>query len=305
MILPTEKTVPTINLSDKIILIHGEPKIGKSTLASQFPDAIFIATEDGLRSIECTQIAVTGWMTGQDRGGRGMREVIQALRGESHSFKTIVVDTVDLAWAYCDEYVASLYEEKTSADVSYGKGYAALENEFRLAVADILALKLGVVFISHSTVKEDLKTKSQRVVTTLHDRGRKYIEGAADIILYATQENGERVIKTKPDPRYVAGDRTGRLPDTLPIDYSKIVEHFYQNNEGETAGEALIKRIVKGESYLAEHEIDGFDVSKRVDGSREKHLGTVKLDGFTDIIKLEEYFRHLLIKARKTDGTSA
>lgn len=288
-ILPTKKQVPTINLSDKIILIHGEPKIGKSTLASQFPDALFIATEDGLRSIECAQIQVTGWMTGKDRGGVGFVEALQALRTEHHNYKTVVVDTVDLAWAYCDEYVGALHNEKTAAQVEYGKGYALLESEFRIAMADLAALKLGLVFISHSTPKEDTKTKQTRVVTTLHDRGRKYIEGAADIILYATIENGVRVVKTKPDPRYVAGDRTNRLPDTLDLSYTEIVKHFYENGSGESANKVLIDRIIEGEKYLAEHGIE----YKRTDTLEEMNT-----------LELEKLLRSLQKKAKDGNGNS-
>ena len=35
-----------------------------------------------------------------------------------------------------------------------------------------------------------------------------------------------RVLRTKPHPTYEAGDRTGRLPDVLPLDYSAFVKAF-------------------------------------------------------------------------------
>ena len=31
---------------------------------------------------------------------------------------------------------------------------------------------------------------------------------------------------TKPSPHYEAGDRTGRLPDTIDLDFSKFIEAF-------------------------------------------------------------------------------
>lgn len=36
----------------------------------------------------------------------------------------------------------------------------------------------------------------------------------------------ERVVRTKPHPTYEAGDRTGRLPELLPLDYEHFVKAF-------------------------------------------------------------------------------
>jgi hypothetical protein len=36
----------------------------------------------------------------------------------------------------------------------------------------------------------------------------------------------ERVVRTKPHPTYEAGDRTGRLPELLPLDYEQFVKAF-------------------------------------------------------------------------------
>ena len=35
-----------------------------------------------------------------------------------------------------------------------------------------------------------------------------------------------RVIRTQPNPGYEAGDRTGRLPDVIDLDYRKFVDAF-------------------------------------------------------------------------------
>ena len=51
MPLPTAKTPAKRSLSDVSILLYGPSKIGKSTFASQAPNAIFIATEPGLNAL--------------------------------------------------------------------------------------------------------------------------------------------------------------------------------------------------------------------------------------------------------------
>jgi hypothetical protein len=57
----------------------------------------------------------------------------------------------------------------------------------------------------------------------------------ADMVLFCDLEvvagdNGEqrmrRVIRTKPSLYYEAGDRTGRLPETLDLDFGKFRESF-------------------------------------------------------------------------------
>ena len=55
-----------------------------------------------------------------------------------------------------------------------------------------------------------------------------------DMVLFCdlevTGDDGEqsmrRVIRTKPSLYYEAGDRTGRLPETLDLDFSKFLEAF-------------------------------------------------------------------------------
>ena len=48
--LPTQKTLPKMSLRDMTVLIYAAPKFGKSTWASQAPDALFLATEPGPES---------------------------------------------------------------------------------------------------------------------------------------------------------------------------------------------------------------------------------------------------------------
>jgi hypothetical protein len=40
----------------------------------------------------------------------------------------------------------------------------------------------------------------------------------------------DRVLRTKPHPTYEAGDRTGRLPEVLPLNYEAFVAAFQSTN---------------------------------------------------------------------------
>ena len=77
--------------------------------------------------------------------------------------------------------------------------------------------------------------KYTRIVPTLPDKARKIVLGMVDMVLYCDLDvsagaEGEpvirRVIRTKPSLYYEAGDRTGRLPETIEFDYRKFLEAF-------------------------------------------------------------------------------
>jgi hypothetical protein len=77
--------------------------------------------------------------------------------------------------------------------------------------------------------------KYMRVVPTLPDKARKIVLGMADMVLFcdlevSNGENGEqrvrRVIRTKPSLYYEAGDRTGRLPEILDLDFKAFLTEF-------------------------------------------------------------------------------
>ena len=98
-------------------------------------------------------------------------------------------------------------------------------------------LPYGLFLISHAKEMEvDSRTgKYMRVVPTLPDKARKIVLGMADMVLFCdleaiTGEKGEqsmrRVIRTKPSLYYEAGDRTGRLPETLELDFGKFRESY-------------------------------------------------------------------------------
>jgi len=59
--LPTEKTARSASLSAFTTLIYGKPKIGKSTFAASFPNALFLDTEGGLQSLSVHRVPIHNW----------------------------------------------------------------------------------------------------------------------------------------------------------------------------------------------------------------------------------------------------
>jgi hypothetical protein len=234
--LPKKKTPPKTDLSDFTICIYGPTKIGKSTFASRFPDALFLPTEPGLNALECNQ-----WRKDENSPPgifcwEDMLLACSEIRAGDHAFKTIVIDTADNAYKLCEDYVCTAEQIRHPNDLEYGKGAAFVNNEFQRVLTKLAALPYGLILVSHAKDKE-VKTptgKYNKTAPTLPGGAYKIILGMADMVLYCdneeTAEDGKtinrRIIKTKPTIYYEAGDRTGRLPETLPLSYQKFLEAF-------------------------------------------------------------------------------
>lgn len=227
--LPTTKTPPRQDLADLTVLVYGKSKIGKSELCSNSDSALFLATEPGLNALDVFQVSIQTWEDLLNACG----EIAQG----DHSFKTIIIDTIDNAYKMCAEYICRKAKIEHESDLGYGKGWALVNNEFQRVLNKLAFLPYGLFLVSHSQEKEiETRTgKLTRIVPTLPDKARKIVLGMVDLILYCdievTQgEDGKpayrRVMRTKPSPNYEAGDRTGRLPEVIDLDFRKFVEAF-------------------------------------------------------------------------------
>ncbi len=242
--LPKTKSKPKHTLSDLTALVYGPSKIGKSTWCSKADDALFLATEPGLNALEVFQTPITCW----DDLLQACAEIAEG----KHEFKTIVVDTVDNAYKMCSDYVCKKFKIEHESDLGYGKSYALINNEFQRVINKLAFLPYGLILISHSQ-ERDIETrtgKHTRIVPTLPEKARKLVTGLVDLILFCdldmkTGEDGkpvwQRVMRTKPSPNYDAGDRTGRLPEVIPLDFSSFVKAFNNTAAGAAASAARPK----------------------------------------------------------------
>ena len=229
MLLPTQKTPLKPNLADLTVLIYGPTKIGKSETCSHAENAIFLSTEPGLNSLEVFQVPIRSW------------DELLAACGElaegKHDFKTVIIDTIDNAYRMCAEYVCRKFKVEHEADMSYGKGYALIQNEFQRVLNKLAFMPYGLFLVSHSqNVEVETRTgKYTKIVPTLPEKARKIVLGLVDMILYCDIETStgsdnrviaRRVMRTKPSLYYEAGDRTGRLPEVIDLDFGKFIEAF-------------------------------------------------------------------------------
>ena len=227
--LPTEKTKRSLDLSTKTILLYSAPKHGKSTFASKFPGALFFECEPGLNELEVYKIPTYTWAD--------FLAACKLVAAGDHPFKTVVVDTVDNAFKFCSDQVCAKHNIEYEGDLPHGKGWAFVKNEWHRVLTRLAALPYGLVLISHA-VDKTIQTRTGEYTKTqpsLPDRARGVVLGLVDVILFGDtiarkDDKGnvttQRVLRTKPHPTYEAGDRTGRLPETLALDFDEFQKAF-------------------------------------------------------------------------------
>lgn len=220
------------------VVIYGGHGIGKSTLASQFPNPIFISTEDGLDSLDVTSFPRATHIN-------EVVESIKTLIKEDHEFKTVVIDSVD--WLIEPLIVSNVESSHDAKDLAYGKGQMLVAEEFReiLQGLDVLRLKRGmnVVLIAHAAVVkyQDPRTEEyDRYQPKLPNRCNALLQEWADVIAFAAFKviirksdsgfnqqkargvtTGERLLHFVENPAYIAKNRYS-CPEEIEMTYANI-----------------------------------------------------------------------------------
>lgn len=213
------KSTITTDIGAMNLLIYGQPKVGKSTLASQIPNALFLATEKGHNFLQVHKVDINKWEDVLDIG--------KSLLSQKHNFKTLVIDIADYFYKHCERYVMDKHQVEHPSDLGFGKGFSLVKDEFTRVVQRLNSVGVGLVFISHAKEKT-IKTKTAEwtmMATSLGAGPEGVISGLCDLILYCyITEDGERMMRTKPTKYVLAGDRSKKLPESMAMDYKKMTD---------------------------------------------------------------------------------
>lgn len=218
------------------VFFYGEPKSGKTTIATRFPNHLLLAFEKGYN-------AIAGAMAQPVNSWAEFRKVLRQLKDPAvqAKFETIIIDTVDIAYDLCEKYICANAKRPdggigvdTIGDIGYGKGYTLVAKEFDEALRSIVQLGYGLVLISHATdktFKDERGMEYNQIVPTLGAKPRNIVTRLCDIIGYSRiveMQDGDAttakpMLFMRGTPRYVAGSRFKYTPDYIEFNYQSLV----------------------------------------------------------------------------------
>ena len=186
-----------------------------------------------LNNVEKGYNAIPGAMAQPINSWGEFRKALRQLKDEKVKarFETIIVDTADIAYDYCEKYICSNASVDTIGDIAYGKGYKMAAKEFDEQLRSILQMNYGLVLISHAvdkTFKDQNGQEYNQIVPTLDSKPRNIVSRMADIIGYSRvidMPDGTSATKLfmRGTPRFVAGSRFKYTPDCIDFNYKSLV----------------------------------------------------------------------------------
>ena len=215
------------------VFFYGEPKSGKTTISTKFPNHFLLAFEKGYN-------AIPGAMAQPINSWGEFRKVLRQLKDPKakERFETIIIDTADIAYDYCEKYICANAKRADGGfgvdaigDIPFGKGYTLVAHEFDECLRSIVQMNYGLVLISHAvdkTFKDEQGVEFNQIVPTLGNKPRNIVSRMCDIIGYSRAvqlEDGTTATKSfmSGTPRYVAGSRFKYTPDVIDFNYNSLV----------------------------------------------------------------------------------
>lgn len=214
------------DLSGYITFLYGPAKCGKTTFGSRMPGALLLAFERGYNALPGVIAQdITTW--GE------MKQVMRELKKPEvkEVFKSIIVDTADIAADCCQKYICSQLGIENIGDGGWAvNGWAKYKKEFEDVFRTLTQLGYAVVFISHDkekTIAPQNGKEYQQIGSSMQSSALSIIENMSDIIGYAhpkVTEEGSQVVLTlrSADNSIRCGCRFKHITPEIPFTYEAL-----------------------------------------------------------------------------------
>ena len=226
-ILNLEPSVISRDLRGKFVCLYSLPKIGKTSLACQFPKNLLCGFEHGWN-------AISGAMAVDIKKWADFKLILRQLEKPEaqEKYNTITIDTVGIAWDLCEQYICAQHGVQTIADIPWGGGYTAAKREFETCLRKITQLGYGLVVIAHVEKRIEKRADDSEVEIlgpAIPKRAYDIVNQLVDIIGYIDitwdeDGNAERWLYTRKTPTVMAGSRFKYLAPKIKFGYQELVD---------------------------------------------------------------------------------
>lgn len=311
-----------INRAQKVV-IYGSEGIGKSSLAANFPNPLFIDTEGGTAQMDVRRID-------KPQSWEELLAIVQEVAVTPDVCKSLILDTADWAEQLIVTFLCAKYKQNSIESFGYGKGYTYLAEEFTKllnAFDRVITADIHVVITAHAKMRKfeqpDEMGAYDRWEMKLSKQVAPLLKEWCDLLLFCnyqtfvvTSENntqkaqgGKRVMYTSHHPAWDAKNRV-HLPEVLELDYKHIAHIFAEQPKQSSAAKSDVAD--KTEPTAAEvlrEVLEKYGVSeeevRQVVAARGKYPVTTGIDDYPDefvfgyVIKYWDQIMKLIEQSRK------
>lgn len=256
-------------------VIYGPEGIGKSTLASQFPNPLFLDMEGGTAQMDVRRIE-------KPKSWPELIATVDEVAKTPGICGTLVLDTADWTEGMLIGHICKVYNQKSIESFGYGKGYTYLGEEWgKLMDAFTRVIESGknVTVIAHAKQRKvelpDQAGSFDHWEMKLSRQVAPLLKEWSDLLLFLNYktyvvttdtntrkaQGGKRVMYTSHNPVWDAKNRHG-LPEEVEMSF-KPIEKIFEGavSSGQGPVSSPLERL---EAMMAEAGIEDYQLRKVV-----------------------------------------